>query len=128
MAKTVLAAWWDRLRGRLRPEPCPLSATSWLDTPSRGLVASPKRILGAFGLREGNRALEIGPGIGYYSVEGARRVGASGRLMCLDLQPEMLREARRRVETAGLQAGFVEANALALPFRSTSVDHVFLIT
>lgn len=123
-----LAAWWNRLRGRYHPRPCPFSQARVLEMRGRGLVASPRRILEAFGLREGERALEIGPGIGYYSIEAARRLGLAGRLICLDLQPDMLYECRRRVEAAGLRADVVSADALRLPLRSASVDHVFLIT
>jgi ubiquinone/menaquinone biosynthesis C-methylase UbiE len=71
----------------------------------------------------------VGPGIGYYSVEAARRVGSSGRLLCLDLQKEMLLEARRRVHRANLAAAdFIAASATQLPLTSGSVDHIFLIT
>jgi cyclopropane fatty-acyl-phospholipid synthase-like methyltransferase len=59
MAESFFRAWWDRFRGRLKPVPCPFSS------PLRALVASPQRILGAFGLSAGERVLEIGPGIGY---------------------------------------------------------------
>jgi ubiquinone/menaquinone biosynthesis C-methylase UbiE len=71
----------------------------------------------------------VGPGIGYYSVEAARRVGSSGRLLCLDLQKEMLLEARRRVHRVNLAAAdFIAASATQLPLTSGSVDHIFLIT
>ena len=96
--------------------------------PGRRLVAGTERILGAFGLRAGERALEIGPGTGFYSLGAARRLGPSGRLICLDIQPEMLRETRRRIAGAHLGADFVQADACALPLRSASLDHVYLIT
>ncbi len=96
--------------------------------PGRRLVAAPERIVGAFGLRAGERVLEIGPGTGFYSLEAARRVGPSGELICLDIQPEMLRETRRRMTAADLAADFIRADASALPLRSGSLDHVYLIT
>ncbi len=128
MADSILRAWWDRLRGRLQPRPCPYSLASALEMPGRRLVAHPRRILGAFGLRPGDWVLELGPGTGFYSLEAARRVGRSGRLVCLDIQGEMLRETRRRLTVAGPMADFVQGDAAALPLRSTSVDHVYLIT
>jgi ubiquinone/menaquinone biosynthesis C-methylase UbiE len=100
-----------------------------LDMPLRALVASPERVLTDFGIGSGARVLEVGPGVGYYSVEAARRVGAGGRLLCLDLQMEMLMEARRRVDRANLKAAdFITASATQLPFSSGSVDHIVLIT
>ena len=128
MAESILYAWWERLRGRLQARPCPYSLAPALEVPGRRLVASPERVLAAFGVGQGERVLEIGPGTGFYSVEAARRVGASGQLICLDIQDGMLRESRRRLEVAGLTAGFVRADARTLPLRSASLDHVYLIT
>lgn len=120
--------WWDRIRGRLEPTPCPFSDAAVLDSPARALVAGPDRILGAFGLRDGERVLEIGAGTGYYSVEATRRVGETGRMICLDLQVEMLREVRRRVRDAHRpNVDFVRADAVAIPLASSSVEHVFLV-
>jgi ubiquinone/menaquinone biosynthesis C-methylase UbiE len=84
---------------------------SALEMPGRRLVAGPEGILAAFGLRTGERVLEIGCGTGFYSVEAARRVAPSGRLVCLDIQLEMLQETRRRVAAAGLVADVVQADA-----------------
>ena len=96
--------------------------------PGRRLVASAERILTAFGLTSGERTLEIGPGTGFYSVEAARRVAPSGRLICLDVQLEMLRAARARIRAAGADAEFVRGDVQMLPLRSASIDHAFLIT
>ena len=128
MADSIVGAWWQRIRGELRPRPCPYSLAGTLDIAGRRLVAGPERVMAAFGLAAGQTALEIGCGTGFYSPEAARRVGSSGRLVCLDLQQAMLREARRRVEASGLRARFVRASAHALPLLSNSVDHAFLVT
>ena len=125
----ILRAWWDRLRGRLVPGPFPFSEARILDLPMRARVASPERILTAFGLAAGEQVLEIGPGNGYYSIEAARRVEPRGRLICLDIQSEMLLAARRRTRENGLdRVAYVQGGASALPFRSGSIDHLFLIT
>jgi SAM-dependent methyltransferase len=128
MAESIVGAWWERLRGRLRPRPCPYSLAAALEIPGRRLLAGPRGVLTAFGISSGTTVLEIGPGTGFYSLEAARRVGPSGRLICLDLQPEMLLHTRRRIAGAGYRASFVRADAQALPLRSGNVDQVFLIT
>ena len=128
MAESILGAWWDRIRGKLQPRPCPYFLAPVLEIRGRDLVAGPKKVLGAFGLTPGQTVPEIGPGTGFYSVEAARRVGSSGHLICLDLQAEMLRHTRKRIESSNLVASFVQASAHALPLRSAAVDLVFLIT
>jgi ubiquinone/menaquinone biosynthesis C-methylase UbiE len=128
MAESILGAWWERLTGRLRPRPCPYSLAGALEMPGRRLLAGPRRVLDAFGVGPGVTVLEIGPGTGFYSAEVARRVGPSGRLVCLDVQAEMLQHARRVVHASGVEAAFLRADARALPLRSGSVDHVLLVT
>ena len=128
MAESFFRAWWNRLQGRLEPRPCHFSHASFLKTPLRSLAASPGRILGAFGLTEGDRVLEIGPGIGYYSLAALKRIG-SGRLVCLDIQPEMLAGTRDTLLAAGNDKAFhICGRATELPLRSRSFDHAFLIT
>ncbi len=127
MLRTILRGWLDRLRGQLKPGPCPFSLARVLDMPGRRLVASSQKILSAFRVGPGGRVVEIGPGTGFYSVEAARRVGHSGRLLCLDIQLEMLQETRRRVEDAGLTAIFIRTDARSLPLQSRSIDHLYLI-
>ena len=128
LSPTILQAWWERLAGRLRPRACPYSLAGALEVPGRRLVAAPERVLDAFGLQAGETVLEIGPGTGFYSIEAARRVATDGGLICLDVQPEMLQHTRRRLQAANLEAGFVQADACALPLRSASVDRVLLVT
>jgi ubiquinone/menaquinone biosynthesis C-methylase UbiE len=125
--ESLLRAWWKRLRGELEPKPFPFADAAILETPLRGLVAGPERILGAFGIGAGERVLEIGPGIGYYSVHAARRVGREGRLFCLDVQREMLGAVRSKVAAAGVQALLLQGSATELPLASGSLDHVFFI-
>ena len=128
MAESILGAWWERLRGRLRPRPCPYSLAAALDVPGRRLVAGPRRVLEAFGVGPGLTVLEIGPGTGFYTLEATRRVGPSGRVICLDLQSEMLHHTRRRLEASGHHAAFLRADARALPLASETVDQVLLVT
>jgi ubiquinone/menaquinone biosynthesis C-methylase UbiE len=125
---SLIPAWWDRLRGRLQPEPFPFEKAGMLDMPLRRLVGSPERVLGEFGVGASERVLEIGPGIGYYSVEAARRIGAGGFLVCLDIQRAMLGAVRRRLADAGLPgAHMLQASGVELPLRSGSLDRIVLI-
>src|SRR4030043_901954 len=49
---------------------------------------------------EGNTILDIGPGMGYFSIPLARMVGEKGKVIAADIQPEMLQALRRRASRA----------------------------
>lgn len=128
MAESLVKSWWKRLQGRLEPVPCPFSQVGALDSKLRGLVAGPDRLLREFGVRAGERILEVGPGTGYYSLALAQRLQPDGQLICVDIQREMLIASRERVTVHGeVLAEFLRADAGALPIASDSMDHVLLI-
>jgi len=86
-------------------------------------------MLDKFGVRPGATVLELGPGNGYFSIEAARRLGAGGRLVCLDIQPPMLHDLRDRLAVAGAtNAHPVLGDAHHLPLADSSVDVAFLVT
>ena len=72
-----------------------------LANPLRRLWHDPATILAPL-VREGMTILEPGPGLGFFTIELARRVGAGGRVIALDVQPQMLAGLQRRVAKAGL--------------------------
>jgi len=53
-------------------------------------------------VRPGMRVLEPGPGMGFFTLELARRVGPAGRVVAVDLQPKMGAALQRRARRAGL--------------------------
>ena len=61
----------------------------------------PERILGPF-VSEGMIVLEPGPGMGFFTLELARRVGAKGRVIAIDVQPKMIQGLIKRAAKAGL--------------------------
>jgi ubiquinone/menaquinone biosynthesis C-methylase UbiE len=80
---------------------CPWWLGYLLASPVRRLVQDPERIVGPLA-HDGMTVLEPGPGMGFFTLELARRVGASGRVVAVDVQPRMLAALRRRAERAGL--------------------------
>jgi Methylase involved in ubiquinone/menaquinone biosynthesis len=53
-------------------------------------------------LSEGMRVLEIGPGMGFFTLPMARMVGDKGKIYCVDIQQRMLYALRRRARKSGL--------------------------
>lgn len=85
------------------PSVCPWWLGPLLASPLRRLVQDPATLLAPL-VREGMLVLEPGPGMGFFTLEAARRVGEGGRVVAVDLQPRMLAGLRRRAEKAGLSA------------------------
>ena len=81
---------------------CPWWLGYFLACPLRRSFQDPSKILGPY-VREGMIALEPGPGMGFFTLELARRVGDRGRVIALDIQPKMLAVLERRAAKAGLR-------------------------
>jgi SAM-dependent methyltransferase len=75
-------------------------------------------------LRSGEHVLDVGCGSGATSLDIARRVGPTGRVMGVDLSLQMLDVARARASEARLALDFLEADASSANFGG-SFDVVF---
>ena len=80
---------------------CPWWLGYLLASPIRRLVESPERLLRPF-IEPGMTIVEPGCGMGYFSVPMARLVGPGGRVVCVDLQQEMLDGLVLRARRAGV--------------------------
>lgn len=107
--------------------PCP-SSLSWIvDLPIRKRYM--RLVLERVGVRPGETVLEIGPGPGAFTIDAARMIGPTGKLIAVDIQPTMIAQVEERVRRAGLKN--VEAHvadAYSLPLKDHSVDRIFLVT
>jgi ubiquinone/menaquinone biosynthesis C-methylase UbiE len=118
-------AWLAERRAR---NVFPASQAAMILNPLRRLVMPVGKALDRFGISEGATVLELGPGPGYYSIEASKRAGTDGRLICLDLQREMLDILRGRLEEADCSAELIVGDATKLPLRDGAVDATFLVT
>ncbi len=82
---------------------CPWYLGYVLASPLRRLFQKPEKILGPY-VKPGMKILEVGPGMGFFSLPMARLVGGTGRIVCIDLQEKMLHHLRRRAVKANLQS------------------------
>jgi SAM-dependent methyltransferase len=80
---------------------CPWWLGYLLASPIRRLMQDPAKILAPY-VREGMTVLEPGPGMGFLTLEVARLVGTSGRVIAVDVQPRMLAGLQRRAAKVGL--------------------------
>ncbi|TSA19676.1 MAG: class I SAM-dependent methyltransferase [Betaproteobacteria bacterium] len=63
---------------------------SWLERPERAKEEHPDLLMTALALKQGDVVVDMGCGTGYYSWRVAERVGAQGKVLGVDIQPEML--------------------------------------
>jgi ubiquinone/menaquinone biosynthesis C-methylase UbiE len=124
MAGTWLEKTMQRGRGA---EYFPHQLWFIMDNPVRRLLVRPARLIDRLELSGSEDVLEVGPGPGLFSVELARRL-TTGRLELLELQPEMLAKARRKLDRAGLgNVGFHVGDAGGgFPFPDACFDVAFL--
>ncbi len=71
-------------------------------SPWRRWLQNPEKILGPY-IKEGMKILEIGPGMGFFTLPIARMVGADGKVIAVDVQTKMLRSLERRADKTGLR-------------------------
>ena len=80
---------------------CPWWMGYLLISPLRRLLQNPRKILDSH-VRPGMITLDVGCGMGYFSLDMARTVGPEGKVVCVDLQPKMIEALRRRASKAGV--------------------------
>jgi SAM-dependent methyltransferase len=79
---------------------CPWWFAFTFDNPVRRLFHSPLRMLSAW-VRPGMNVLDLGCGMGYFTLGLARLVGPDGRVYAVDIQRQMLDLTMRRAHRAG---------------------------
>jgi len=78
---------------------CPWWKGFFLINPFRKIYENPDKILAPY-LKEGMQVLEVGPGMGFFTIPIARYIGNTGKIVCVDIQEKMLKSLRKRAERA----------------------------
>ena len=84
--KTRVCTWWKAYT---------------FDNCLRRLIHKPEKILGDY-VKQGMTVLDIGCGMGVFSIGMARMVGERGRVLAVDLQSKMLDITMKRAGHAGV--------------------------
>ena len=92
-----------------------------------GLFRNPFKVLGAAGLKSGQRVFEVGCGPGFFTIPAAKIVGESGSIFALDVNPLAVEHVRQKIEAEGVtNAQVVLANASETNQPEQSFDLAFL--
>ncbi|QDT68138.1 Ubiquinone/menaquinone biosynthesis C-methyltransferase UbiE [Planctomycetes bacterium MalM25] len=74
----------------------------WLVRDSRDREEEPAKMLGALGVEPAQTVCDLGCGNGFYTLKLAKLVGPKGRVLAVDIQPEMLDLLTTRAESRGV--------------------------
>jgi ubiquinone/menaquinone biosynthesis C-methylase UbiE len=80
---------------------CPVSNAGVLDFWLRRRLQNPHRLLSPY-VRPGMTVLDLGSGPGFFTMALAELVGASGRVIAVDLQEGMLQRLEAKLKRSGL--------------------------
>ena len=87
-----------------------------------------RRGLELLNIQEGETVLEVGSGTGYALVEIARAVGETGRAYGVDVTPQMLALAQKRLDRKGLaeRVELREGDARDMSYEDDKFDAVYM--
>ncbi len=98
-----------------------------LDDPARDAYQKPHEVLEALAVKEGERIADIGAGSGYFALRFARHVGPAGRVLAVDISPDMVLHLNERLRDAAVDN---VRTVLARPedplLADGSVDRIFI--
>jgi ubiquinone/menaquinone biosynthesis C-methylase UbiE len=108
--------------------PMPQVMANLIDNPFRRKIQPPDETPARHGIKPGMTVLEVGPGNGTYTAATARRVGASGKVVTIDIEPRMIERVRRRARMEGVDNIEAKvANVYDLPFGDGFFDAIYMI-
>jgi ubiquinone/menaquinone biosynthesis C-methylase UbiE len=107
------------------------NAAQWakeFDDPKRDAWQRPAEVIAAMRITEGQTVADVGAGTGYFLPHLARAVGARGRVLGLDIEPDMVRYMRERAAREGLVNVEAKVVPLADPgLTAGAIDRVLLV-
>jgi ubiquinone/menaquinone biosynthesis C-methylase UbiE len=92
--------WFEKMLS-INDRVCPWWLCYSFDNPLRRLIHDPERILNPH-VKTGMTAVDIGCGMGYFTLGLAKLVGSGGKVIAVDLQEKMLATLGKRACKAGL--------------------------
>jgi SAM-dependent methyltransferase len=106
--------------------PMPQFMANVIDNPLRRKIQPLDETPARHEIEPGMTVLEVGPGNGTYTVATARRVGARGKVVTIDIEPKMIERVTRRAQAEGIDN--IEAriaNVYDLPFEDGIFDAIY---
>ena len=100
-----------------------------LERPERKKKLPPMETLKRLGLKENDIFIDIGCGIGYFTLPAIEIVGPGGRVYGLDTSTEMLAELKRRLHNYGLEnVELIKTEEYDFGLEKSSASFAFMST
>jgi len=80
---------------------CPVWVGHLLSNPIRKWFHNPDKIIGPY-IQESMTVLDVGCAMGFFSLPASEMVGPNGKVICIDIQKEMIQKLEKRALKAGL--------------------------
>jgi ubiquinone/menaquinone biosynthesis C-methylase UbiE len=80
-----------------------VGGADWLDRSEREHEELPETALDKIGIRPGMVVADVGAGSGYFTLRLSKRVGPTGKVAAVEIQPEMMAILRRRISQEKLE-------------------------
>lgn len=117
-----------RFKGRKIAPVMTYQGADWLTRSERVQEENPQKLLDALSLKPGQTVCDLGCGNGYYTLPLAHSVGPTGKVLAVDIQPEMLRLLEHRAAQSGLKNIQLILNTPIDPkLPDESVDLILLV-
>jgi ubiquinone/menaquinone biosynthesis C-methylase UbiE len=84
---------------RKKPFPCPSYLTFLLENPYMKSVSGSDLLIKRINLQPGMRVLDVGCGPGRLTIPLAKHVGKNGEVVALDIQENMLKKLKKRIQS-----------------------------
>ena len=78
-------------------------AAGWLERPEREQEEAPTKLVEGLELKPGMVVADVGVGTGYFAFRMAPKVGESGKVLGVDIQPEMLVKLKAKAVELGVK-------------------------
>lgn len=98
------------------------------DDPARDAWQKPSEVVTAMNISPGMTVADIGAGTGYFEPHLSRAVGPTGKVLALDIEPDMVRYLRQRAEKEKLTNVVAQQVALGdTGLSAGSVDRILIV-
>ena len=105
----------------------PKAYIATLENPQREKEQKPDEVIAAMNLKAGETIADIGAGSGFFAFRFARKVGDSGRVYAVDINPDMILYMNRRIRDSKIKNAVTVLSAPDDPLLTDASINRFFI-